>query len=327
VSEEVLAATSALQWDFPNSAVAIPYSEFAQASFQDSLASFLEQASTESIKRFAAHSTKAGSLAFESRETVDPSLITQMLMTLLEVNGHRTQPLIIRKRVRDEVYWTDGAENPWRRSPYWLIMRVALQRFLIILHGSLTGRAHYKFLSCVLLRNIIEEVPYDIDPDLYGFLQAKLARRLAKLEVEKVQAPENIRAVYDASFTALEAMLSKSLSKASERLGMTWNGFKREIRRPIPLIPRRAWPIHTRLSLPNSEGYLRKVLSWHTYGGSEARSPTAPQPPTNFDIALATTGPFTVFANRFFSLARLEKATTTHHGLRLLTVTDHEVVV
>lgn len=324
MSEEVLAATSALQWDFPNSAVAIPYSEFAQASFQDSLASFLEQASTESIKRFAAHSTKAGSLAFESRETVDPSLITQMLMTLLEVNGHRIQPMIIRKRVRDEVYWTDGAENPWRRSPYWLIMRVALQRFLIILHGSLTGRAHYKFLSCVLLRNIIEEVPYDIDPDLYGFLQAKLARRLAKLEVEKVQAPENIRAVYDASFTALEAMLSKSLSKASERLGMTWNGFKQKIRRPIPLIPRRAWPIHTRLSLPNSEGYLRKVLSWHTYGGSEARSPTAPQPPTNFDIALATTGPFTVFANRFFSLARLEKATTTHHGLRLLTVTDHE---
>lgn len=324
VSEEVLAATSALQWDFPTFAVAILYPDFAQASFQDSLASFLEQASTESIKRFAAHSTKAGALAFESRDTVDPSLITQMLMTLLEVNGHRTHPLIIRKRVRDEVYWTDGAENPWRRSPYWLIVRVALQRSLIVLHGSPVGRAHYKFLCCVLLRNLIDEAPHDIDPDLYSFLQTKLARRLAKLEIERGRAPDNIRAVYDASFAALEAMLSKSLSKASERLGMTWNRFKQEIRRPIPLIPRRAWPIHTKLSLPNSEGYLRKVLSWHTYGGRESRSLPASQPPTNFDIALATTGPFTVFANRFFSLARLEKASTTNHGIELLSVTEHE---
>lgn len=321
VSEEVLAATGALQWDFPNSAVVIPYPDFAQASFQDSLASFLEQASTESIKRFAAHSTKAGSLAFESRETVDPSLITQMLMTLLEVNGHRTQPLIIRKRVRDEVSWTDGAEKPWRRSPYWLIVRVALQRFFITVHGSLTGRAHYKFLSCVLLRNLIEEAPYDIDPDLYSFLQAKLARRLAKLEIEKVQAPEDIRAVYDANFAALGTLLFTSLSNASERLRKIWNVFKQGIRRQILPIPCRALPIHTRLSLPNSEGYLRKVLSWHTY---EARPPTAPQPPTNFDIALATTGPFTIFANRFFSLARLEKASTTHHGLRLLSVTEHQ---
>jgi len=221
LSETVLAATSALQWDFPNSAVAIPYSVFAQASFQDSLASFLEQASTESIKRFAAHSTKAGSLAFESRETVDPSLITQMLMTLLEVNGHRTQPLIIRKRVRDEVYWTDGAENPWRRSPLWLIVRVALQRFLIILHGSPMGRAHYKFLLCVLFRNLIEEAPADIDPDLYSFLQAKLARRLAKLEVEKGQAPQKVRVVYDTNFAALGALLSRSLDNASARLGVS----------------------------------------------------------------------------------------------------------
>lgn len=238
MSEEVLAATSALQWDFPNSAVAIPYSEFEQAAFQDSLATFLEQASTESIKRFAAHSTKAGSLAFESRETVDPSLITQMLMTLLEVNGHRTQPLIIRKRVRDEVYWTDGAENPWRRAPYWLIMRVALQRFLIILDGSPTGRAHYKLLLCVLLRNLLEGAQDDIDPDLYSFLQAKLARRLAKLEVEKGQASPNVRAVYDASFAALGAIFSESLRKASKRLGVMWNGFKQEIQRPIPIIPR-----------------------------------------------------------------------------------------
>jgi len=103
-----------------------------------------------------------------------------------------------------------------------------------------------------------------------------------------------------------------------------WSGFIKEIQRPIPLIPRRAWPIHTRLSLPNSEGYLRKVLSWHTFEDSEARSPKTPQPPINFDASLATAGPFTIFANRFSSLARLETVTTTHHGLRSLSVVEHE---
>ena len=91
LSEKVLAAENALQWDFPGCAVAIPYSVFDNPSFQDPLASFLEQASTESIKRFAAHTNKAGSFAFESRDTVDPSLITQMLMTLLEANGFRVE--------------------------------------------------------------------------------------------------------------------------------------------------------------------------------------------------------------------------------------------
>jgi len=122
----------------------------------------------------------------------------------------------------------------------------------------------------------------------------------------------------------LEPYSPKALRKASKRLGVMWNGFKQEIQKPIPIIPRRAWPDHTRLSLPNCEGYLRKVLSWYTYDDSEARSSTSPQPPTNFDVSLATTGPFTIFANRFFSLARLEKATATHHGLGWLSVTEHE---
>jgi hypothetical protein len=135
-----------LQWDFPGCAVAIPYSEFQKNSFQDSLAAFLERSSTESVKRFAARTQKAGSSAFESRDTADPALIAQMLMTLLEVNGHRVFLPLLRKRVRDDVCWTDGAEIPWRRSSYWLVLRVGLERHLRTLYGSEPGRVYYKFL-------------------------------------------------------------------------------------------------------------------------------------------------------------------------------------
>lgn len=157
LSEKVLAAENALQWDFPGCAVAIPYSIFENTSFQHELATFLEQASTESVKRFAARTTKAGSFAFESRDTVDPSLITQMLMTLLEVSGHRIYPQLLRKRVRDDVSWTDGAVDPWRRCPYWLVIRVGLQRHLCTSHGDEAGRAHYKFLLCIALARLIED--------------------------------------------------------------------------------------------------------------------------------------------------------------------------
>lgn len=38
----------------------------------------------------------------EIRNTLDPALITQMLRTLLEVDGRRTFPPLLRKRVRDD---------------------------------------------------------------------------------------------------------------------------------------------------------------------------------------------------------------------------------
>jgi hypothetical protein len=99
LSEDVLASKNALWWDFSGSAVAIPMSEYEKTSFQDKLATFLERASTKSIKRFAAHINKAGSFAFESRDTIDPALITQMLIILLKVNSSRVFPLLLQKRV------------------------------------------------------------------------------------------------------------------------------------------------------------------------------------------------------------------------------------
>jgi hypothetical protein len=58
-SEYVLAAENALQWDFPGRAVEIAFDEFLKESFRESLVTFLEQASMESLKRFEAHSAKA----------------------------------------------------------------------------------------------------------------------------------------------------------------------------------------------------------------------------------------------------------------------------
>ncbi len=192
LSEDVLASKNALHWDFPGSAVAISISEYEKTSFQDELATFLERASTESIKRFAAHTNKPGSFAFESRDTVDPALITQMLMTLLEVNGSRVFPPLLQKRVRDDVCWSEGGEKPWRRCPFWLVLRVAVHRHLSVTLGGDVGRIQYKFLICLALSRFLGECLGQIGLDLALFLKTKLCRRLVKLEVDKERAPANL---------------------------------------------------------------------------------------------------------------------------------------
>lgn len=122
-SSNILASSGPLLWDFPTSAVVIPAETFGDSRFQSQLAIFLEQASVESIKQFAAVALKAGADAYESRDTVDSSLVTQMLMALLEANGRRIFPTKLRKHVRDDVCWNDS-EKPWKRSPLWLVIRV-----------------------------------------------------------------------------------------------------------------------------------------------------------------------------------------------------------
>lgn len=61
-----------------------------------------------------------------------------MLMTLLETLGARVGPPQLRKRIHD-VYWND-AERPWRRSAFWLVLRVRIQRILCIKSSAESGR-------------------------------------------------------------------------------------------------------------------------------------------------------------------------------------------
>lgn len=116
--------------------------------------SFLEKASSEPLDEFAAKTRKGGVNISEARAAVDPALITHFLMTLLEVNGSRVYPPFLRKRIRDGVCW-DNAELPWRRSPFGLILCVAVQRSLDLALGEEKGRVQYKFLMCRVLAELL----------------------------------------------------------------------------------------------------------------------------------------------------------------------------
>ncbi|KAL1638643.1 hypothetical protein SLS58_008761 [Diplodia intermedia] len=298
-SEDVLAAEAALQWDFPGGAVAVPYSTFANDGFQDSLAGFLQQCSTESIKRFAAHAYKGGSFAIETRHTTDPAMITSLLMTILEAHGRRLSTPLLRKRVRDNVCWEDGAEKPWRRLPFWLVLRVGLARYLAIKHGGEIGRLRYKFLICVALAQLLQDSLNHLDLQSITTLKGKLARRLAKLEMARSRASLDTRVHYDAAFASLSPTFEKALQQANLHIVQAWDFLKASIKRPIRPLPRDANEEHLTLTLPKSGTILHNILN------NPFITDERPMGPSGYDRD-ATNPNMRSLANRCFSLAQAE---------------------
>ena len=318
LSEDVLASDSALQWDFPGYAVALPITEFDKPSFQSELTTFLEKAGTESIKEFAARTNKAGSSAIESRDSVDPALITQFLFTLLEVNGTRVFPALLQKRVRDDVCW-DGAENPWRRSPFWLVLRVAVQRHLCAVFGGDGGRVRFKFIMCLVLAYLLDESLQYLGPELLVHVKAKLCRRLVKLEVEKERASGELREVCDHLFEALQPTFLSSITTTTERLHHNWARYRKAIERPVLPLPRRADQRHLYLTLPNSAKYIQNVLSVPLHSQSGLHYAAAYRLPQDYDVSAAVPKSGTAFASRYFLLSSMESEVESYvHAMQQL---------
>ncbi|RYP37538.1 hypothetical protein DL767_002846 [Monosporascus sp. MG133] len=298
-SEDVLAAENALLWDFPGRAAEIPLDEFLTETFQQSLAAFLEQASMESLERFEARSVKANVSVIEARNTTHPALITQMLMPLLEALGVRASVPRLRKRVRDDVT-IKNAELPWRRLPFWLVIRVATRRQLSLLLDNDTGRACYKFLICIVLAQFLDDCVGQLEPELIVTLRAKLCRRLAKLEMDKIRVSSSASAAYNKLFGSTGPLLKRVIETATVQVEAAWASFKTTITRPVPKLPPRADKHALRLSLPNSGKYLDDLLR------------SCPMQRTGTpSLYLSGVGDDSIeqvqnFTDRYFKLARME---------------------
>ncbi|KAH8656255.1 hypothetical protein BGZ61DRAFT_372728 [Ilyonectria robusta] len=254
---DVLKAEHALTWDFPSRAVTIPLSDFSNESFLGNLSRFLEQASSQAFDRFAARASKGGQSVVEIRDCPSPALISEMLMSLLEGLGSLVHVRRLRKRVRDDVV-LDASEIPWRRSPYWLVLRVTLGRILSALlddaHEAM-GRVYYRFIICAVLANLLRDCVGKLHPEMTLMLQAKLCRRLAKLESEKMSASGALNAAYDAFFAASSGSFGTIVVNARHR------EYKRGIVRRIPVLPLRAPKKDLFLDLLNSRAVLLRLLS------------------------------------------------------------------
>ena len=227
---------------------------------QETLAEFLSMAAVESLGEFAAKARKAGVEIAEERDTTDPALITEFLMTILEVNGSPDCPPLLRKRVKDDVCW-GNAKIPWRRCPFWLVLRVSVQRLLCLELGAELGMLHYKFLMCFLLARLLLDSAEKLDPHLCHLLKAKLCRRLAKLETYKKDlVPSNLE-VHRHLYENIAPFCQKATDAAKQDVDARWSSFKEQTQRRIPLLPFRARENDFHLTLPNSRPYFTKLFA------------------------------------------------------------------
>ncbi|KAL8785599.1 MAG: hypothetical protein Q9213_003253 [Squamulea squamosa] len=252
-SADVLAAQGALQWDFPSRAVVIPFRTFEDNSLQFALAEFLEKASVEPVKQYDATTLKAGSNAYESRDTTFPAMIGQLLLTILEALGCKHTPILTRKRIRDEVCWNDGAENPWRRSPTWLVLR---------------------FFMCFLMSSLCHSfsTQESSSSERLMFARTKLARRVTKLQAQAVTSSPEVSTIVQSLFNRVGKSIFATLRSLESILED--RGIQMRIRHTKKMcrLPKRADPASTTLSLQHSRGTLLQILSEVYYGQSRAQA-------------------------------------------------------
>lgn len=305
-NEHVLAADNALQWDFPGSAVAIPLDIFSNPDFQESLATFLEQASITPLKKFTAQAFKAGTDHHEDRDTPSPKMITSMLIALLEENGRRIDTPLLRKRIRDDVCW-NNAQRPWRRLPYWLVLRVFVARFLALSLGPEQGRFEYKFLMCLVFSRLIESSTNELELEQTHFLTAKLCRRLAKLDADRTRLGEDTAPVairVDSLFRQLSSRIDLVIQQSVTHVQSAWDSHKRALTKAISPLPKRAQNTDMQLPLLVSGNILRRMQAdWRKLKAGHSQGWT---PPRTFDPSSATSDAFAKFANPLLKLADQE---------------------
>lgn len=280
----------------------MPSEVYLTGSFHECFASFLQRASIEPLKRFAAVTYKAGAPLPEIRGTTDPSLITDFLMTVLEGNGMRRDVPLLQKRVHDTISFKE-ALVPWRRSPFYLAIRVAMQRHLYKIMGPHLGHFYYKLVMALFLSRFLGECYKIISQEAAFNLIQKLGRRLAKIEQHISSMPERDAELRASLFDNLQGGFKMCLEDARRFLEYQWKAYRESTRRPIRMLPMFAHPNDLKLQLPSSGQTLRLIA----FGGPWASPPQILSPLQilkRYEASRGKTNPFAVVADRYLELAR-----------------------
>lgn len=177
----VINCKTSLRRSFPSAAVFVPKLVFDNDDFRNQLVETLRKLDLETVEEMVPTAIKAGKRTPEVRDTAHPGLVTEMLMALLASLGKPLPANQIHKRIRDDAVW-DATLLPWRRSAFWLAIRVTLQTSLsqrLTPNMALRG---YKNMMLVLLTKVMQEsLMLKLPMDLCFIIQAKIARRSWKL--------------------------------------------------------------------------------------------------------------------------------------------------
>ncbi|KAF2477189.1 uncharacterized protein BDR25DRAFT_371170 [Lindgomyces ingoldianus] len=180
-NEDVMSTQGRLRRCFPASSVSMSMKTFSENKWSSTLAHTIGKMSHQGVAEMKSKVMKAGDTHLEDRDTTDPRIVTDFLATVLSAMGETVEASRLWKNTREEVLW-QKAPLPWRRSPVWLLARVALQTFFSRLAPT---KNLYKEFMAFLLADILKKAAvHGLPSDTLYCMMAKISRRLLKLDQE-----------------------------------------------------------------------------------------------------------------------------------------------
>lgn len=216
----VMAISGRLKRSFPASSTAVSLDVFQQDQCQAGLANTIATMSYQEVSEMKPKITKAGDKHIEERDTTAPTIVTDFLVAGLSAIGRPSQRSKIWKNTREEVLWS-GADSPWRRSPVWLLVRVAIQ---LHLSRSASNKGLYKEFMIFFMAYVLQRCEdHDFPSDILYCIMAKISKRMAK--IDRNQA-------YPWTAT-VERIFRKCQTRNEER----WNVIMRKFEAPLEIHP------------------------------------------------------------------------------------------
>ncbi|KAG8712167.1 hypothetical protein FRC11_000863, partial [Ceratobasidium sp. 423] len=154
----------------------VPNSVANDDDFIMEVANILAQMNIEILYEAHPKTRKAGTDVLESRDSVNPNYFIQYFLGFLGGMGSVADPPRIVKHLRDDVLWMN-ARNPWRRSPVWLLIRVALRTSL---DSTITHKNFMTYYHATILSRCYKHDSFS--SDLLYAMRVKMARRLYKIK-------------------------------------------------------------------------------------------------------------------------------------------------
>ncbi|KAI9692976.1 MAG: hypothetical protein M1822_004971 [Bathelium mastoideum] len=170
-----------LRRTFPGLCVVIAWTQFSDTEFLHELSECLRQLNSGELTK---DSKRALAAAGEPWDSPDPFMVSEFLMTILTVHGKRQKPSTLQKWTRDHALCEQvrKPERVWRRSPLWLVVRVASQMVLQRVVPEQQAHAQYKAFMLYLTAAVgSQALRFEETPDILHVIRAKLARRNFKI--------------------------------------------------------------------------------------------------------------------------------------------------
>ncbi|QPH02366.1 hypothetical protein C2857_006575 [Epichloe festucae Fl1] len=166
----ILSVKGRLVRHFPDVANSIPTADFKSSNFLKFISTTLANMTKMSHQDKTQHGRSS-----QDQDTIPPAVITELLHGYLHGTFTSSSGCKTRKNTREEVIWAERNEVPWRRSSFWLFLRVSLQ-FLM------ANRATFKKFMIFFMSRILQKaLDTDLESDMIFCMIQKLSGRQRKL--------------------------------------------------------------------------------------------------------------------------------------------------